>query len=141
MNSNRVLVASPNIDSRRVLVEILNHEGLSTIGVTRVRDCQNVLSTQAIRLIFCESRLSDGCYRDVLALARSTKHKVRVVVTSRLADWHEYGEAMREGAFDLVISPCGPADVLKVLTLIRREEFVDTLASTAQQNAASIAAA
>src|ERR1700674_3542614 len=90
MNSNRVLVASPDIQSRRTLVDILNREGLSTIGVSRVRDCQDVLAIQAVQLIFCESRLSDGDYRDVLALAQSAKQKVRVVVTSRLADWHEY---------------------------------------------------
>ncbi len=140
MNSNRVLVASPDIQSRRTLVDILNREGLSTIGVSRVRDCQDVLTIQAVQLIFCESRLSDGDYRDVLALAQSAKQKVRVVVTSRLADWHEYGEAMREGAFDLILSPCRPPDVVKVLTLIRREEFVVALAS-APPSAARTAAA
>jgi DNA-binding NtrC family response regulator len=140
MNSNRVLVASPDIQSRRTLVDILNREGLSTIGVSRVRDCQDVLTIQAVQLIFCESRLSDDDYRDVLALAQSAKQRVRVVVTSRLADWHEYGEAMREGAFDLILSPCRPPDVVKVLTLIRREEFVEALAS-APPSAARTAAA
>jgi DNA-binding NtrC family response regulator len=122
--SQHILVASPEIESRRMLVAVLNEEGLSTISVSRVRDCQDVLTTRFIRLVFCEPRLSDGNYRDVLAAARGLKHQVRVVVTSRLADWIECRDALREGAFDHIASPCHPTDVLRVLLQVKHEEAV-----------------
>jgi DNA-binding NtrC family response regulator len=44
------------------------------------------------------------------------------VVTSRLADWDEYLDALHHGAFDLITSPCQPTDVLWAVVQARREE-------------------
>ena len=46
---------------------------------------------------------------------------MRVVLTSRLADWDEYLDAMRLGAFDVIPTPCRSADVESVLTQSTRD--------------------
>jgi DNA-binding NtrC family response regulator len=65
--------------------------------------------------------LPDGNYRDFLTVLRSVKNKTRVVVTSRLADWDEYLEAMRLGAFDVIAAPCHSADVEWILVQAARD--------------------
>src|SRR5258708_1531027 len=85
----QILIASSELENRRVLNEVLHKEGYETICTSRVSECQEALQTQNVSLIFCDRRLSDGSYRDVIAAIRASRHHARIVVTSRLADWDE----------------------------------------------------
>ena len=118
----QILVASSELESRRALARILKEEGYEIVSASRVRECEEALASQQIRLVFCDRRLSDGSYRDVLAITRESQREVKMVVTSRLADWDEYLEALHQGAFDLIASPCRPTDVLWALIQARRED-------------------
>ena len=123
MDSPRqILVASSELENRRALTSILNKEGYETVCASRVSECQEALDGQNVSLVFCDRRLTDGSYTDVLAVTRSSKNNVRVVVTSRLADWDEYLEALHHGAFDLIASPCQPTDVLWAIIQAKRED-------------------
>lgn len=118
----QILVVSSELESRRTLNEILRKEGHETICASRLSECQEALQTQRVSLIFCDRRLSDGNYRDVVAATRAAHQPARVIVTSRLADWDEYLEALHNGAFDLIASPCQPTDVLWSIVQARRED-------------------
>ena len=117
----QILVVSSELENRRALNAILHKEGHDTISASRVSECLEALQTQNVSLIFCDRRLSDGNYRDVVAAARDSHPNARVVVTSRLADWDEYLDALHHGAFDLIASPCQPTDVLWAIVQARRE--------------------
>jgi DNA-binding NtrC family response regulator len=132
----QILVVSSESEGRRALTAILNREGWDTICASRVSECQEVLARLNISLVFCDRRLPDGAYRDVLAITRSLSRKVRLVVTSRLADWDEYLEALRHGAFELIVSPCQPSDVVWTMIQVRREDE-ETAASGAPGKARS----
>jgi DNA-binding NtrC family response regulator len=118
----QILVVSSELEHRRALNDILRKEGYETICASRVSECQEALQTQNVSLIFCDRRISDGNYRDVVALTRAANQRIRVVVTSRLADWDEYLDALHHGAFDLIASPCQPTDVLWAMVQARRED-------------------
>jgi DNA-binding NtrC family response regulator len=118
----QILIVSSELEHRRALNDILRKEGYETLCASRVSECQQALQTQKISLIFCDRRLSDGNYRDVVALTRASNQRIRVVVTSRLADWDEYLDALHHGAFDLIASPCQPTDVLWAMVQARRED-------------------
>jgi DNA-binding NtrC family response regulator len=118
----QILVASSELENRRALNNILRNEGYDTICASRVSECKEALQTQNVSLVFCDRRLSDGNYRDVVAAIRASHHHSRVVVTSRLADWDEYLDALHHGAFDLIASPCQPTDVLWAIVQARRED-------------------
>ena len=96
---------------------------------SRLSECLELLPTQNIGLIFCERHLADGTYRELVSATRPLTRKVPVIVTSRLADWDEYLEALRHGAFDLIPSPCQPHDVFWALQQIEREEEQERSAS------------
>jgi DNA-binding NtrC family response regulator len=118
----QILIVSSELENRRALNEILHKEGHDTICASRLSECLEALQTQNVSLIFCDRWLADGNYRDVVAASRATHPNAKVVVTSRLADWDEYLDALHHGAFDLIASPCQPTDVLWAIVQARREE-------------------
>src|SRR5260370_11156185 len=118
----QILIASSELENRRVLNEVLQKEGSEPFCAARVSECKEALQTQTVSLIFCDRRLSDGSYRDVIAAIRASRQHARIVVTSRLADWDEYLDALHHGAFDLIASPCQPTDVLWAIVPARRED-------------------
>lgn len=65
-----------------------------------------------IALIFCDDCLPDGSYRDLLdGLPRMTRRAPLVVVMSGQDRDRTYREAMEQGAFDVIASPCSKQDV------------------------------
>jgi two-component system response regulator AtoC len=137
----QILIVSPELEHRRALNEILRKEGHETICASRVSECQEALQTQNVSLIFCDRRLSDGNYRDVVEASRAARRHARVIVTSRLADWDEYLDALHNGAFDLIASPCQPTDVLWAIVQVRREDRQhDAFVAPAPARAASAVA-
>jgi two-component system, NtrC family, response regulator AtoC len=137
----QILIVSSELEHRRALNDILCKEGYETICASRVSECQEALQTQNVSLIFCDRRLSDGNYRDVVAATRASNQRIRVVVTSRLADWDEYLDALHYGAFDLIASPCQPTDVLWAMVQARREDSErDDFVAPAKARAASATA-
>jgi DNA-binding NtrC family response regulator len=120
--SSSALIVSSDPESRSILRSILEKEGLHAIQASGSGECLELLPTQNVGLVFCERRLVDGTYRELITATRMLNRKVPVIVTSRLADWDEYLEALRYGAFDLIASPCQPNDVFWALKQIEREE-------------------
>ena len=129
-----ILVASSESKNRNALMEILDREGWKTICASTASECEEVFNSHNIQVVFCERGLSDGTYRDLLAMTRSRGRNVCLVVTSRLADWDEYLEALNDGAFDLIASPSQTADVVRVLNQAHREGKM-TSASVPADNA------
>jgi DNA-binding NtrC family response regulator len=118
----QILIASSSLESRRALMQILTRQGLDPIGVANVAECREVMAKQRVGLVFSDPHLADGNYQDLLDIARSSAEKVRVVVTSNHADWDEYLEAIRHGAFDVIASPCRPTDVEWMVIQAKRDE-------------------
>ena len=137
----QILIVSSELENRRALNELLHKEGYETICASRVSECQEALQTQNVSLIFCDRRLPDGSYRDVIAAIRASRQHARIVVTSRLADWDEYLDALHHGAFDLIASPCQPTDVLWAIVQARREDHDRTGFVTATKARAASATA
>jgi len=121
----QILVVSSDLDHRRTLTSILQEDGWSPLHASRLNECRDLLAKQNVGLVFCERHLADGTYRDILSVARTSTRKVSVVVTSRLADWDEYLEALRHGAVDLIPSPCKKSDVTSALAQVRRGKSAD----------------
>jgi DNA-binding NtrC family response regulator len=118
----QIVVASSDLESRRLLMQILSRQGLDPISVSNLAECRETIEKERVGLIFADRHLADGSFRDVLELARLGTEKVRVVVTSKHPDWDEYLEAMRLGAFDVIASPCRPTDVEWMVIQAKRDE-------------------
>jgi DNA-binding NtrC family response regulator len=117
-----ILVVSSELKNRYALRGVLDRENQRVICASTVSECKELLACQDIGLVFCDRALTDGTYRDVLVITRFPSRSVPLVVTSRLADWDEYLEALNDGAFDLIASPSQTADVIRVLNQVFRED-------------------
>jgi DNA-binding NtrC family response regulator len=123
MNDNaEILVIASDPETRKTLSSILQTEGLNSVQASQLSEGRALLASRSVGMVFCERHLADGTYLDLLPAAQTKSGNVPVVVTSRLADWDEYLEALRHGAVDLIASPFKPSDVSAALAQARREK-------------------
>jgi DNA-binding NtrC family response regulator len=106
-----VLIASSDLQNRVALRDIFIQLGLDPLCSASMQETRETLATMPVSIIFCERRLSDGGFREMLNIAKRTNPKVCVVVTSRMENRDEYLEAIRLGAFEVIPFPCHPTDV------------------------------
>ena len=93
---------------------------VNTYASASLAEAEEVLSRQGVALVFCEDRLTDGSYRDLLKILRTWERAPRIVVTTRIGEWRDYLEALQLGAFDMIQYPYRSIDVeLNVLHAMR----------------------
>src|ERR1700730_1336138 len=117
-----IVIASSDPDYLRCFTDILRHQDLEPICTSTVMECRKVLVKETVGLVFCDRKFADGNYSDLIAAGRSVNSRARFVVTSPQADWDEFFEAMRFGAFDVITAPCRPKDVEWMIIQARRDD-------------------
>jgi DNA-binding NtrC family response regulator len=133
-----ILVASSDLEGRRALSNILDKLGVDPLTSSSVRECKELIASERVGLIFCDRLLADGNCYDLLNASRCGRTKARVVVMSSTADWDEFLEAMRLGAFDVIASPCRATDVeWMIIQALRYERTEARLALKPQATTAS----
>ena len=122
MNDKEILVIASDPETRKALSSILQTQGLKSVQASQLSEGRALLESQPVGMVSCERHLADGTYLDLLPTVQSKAGNVPVVVTSRLADWDEYLEALRHGAVDLIPSPCKKSDVTSALAQALNEK-------------------
>lgn len=114
-NLREVLVVSSDDEVRQNLAGIVGLCGLEPVLCVTVADSRAALSRYPICVVVCEDQLADGNYRDLVKAVERTTADAPVIVVSRLADWSEYMNAVRAGAFEYIGLPPRPAEIEWVL--------------------------
>lgn len=117
-----VLVVSSDALLRGSLAKTLTALGIDSVCLSTLRECYESLAQKHVALVFCDPRLADGDYQELLMARTASGTRPRVVVTSRTADWDEFKEAMHCGAFDVISVPCRRTDVEWMVTQAKRAE-------------------
>jgi DNA-binding NtrC family response regulator len=89
--------------------------------VKSVRSCCRALEhlvKERFAVVFCESTLEDGSWKDVLELIGTGPAATPLIVTSRLADATLWSEVLNLGGYDVLAKPFLTRDVTHVLTTI-----------------------
>ena len=85
----------------------------------RVRSCREAATElrrlKLSHLVFTDTYLSDGTWRDVLGLAENAAAPVAVIVVSRFSNVRLYLDAIESGATDFVVPPFVPSDLAYVV--------------------------
>ena len=116
----RALVVSSEVEVRKPLLRSLQWLQVDAIVCADLREAEEALSEHFVDVVFCDDRLPDGSYADLLR--RSSSKAPRIVVTTRTGDWELYFEALGKGAFDVIQSPCYSTHVEMTITRVLREE-------------------
>ena len=112
MNEERaVLIVSCRPENRKTLVRALDELSINCYVAPTIRDAREVLALRSLSLVFCEERLSDGSYCDLLRDVRATRPETGFVVLLCTGEREEYRRAMRLGAQEVLRCPLRPTDV------------------------------
>jgi two-component system response regulator PilR (NtrC family) len=114
-NIREVLVVSSDDEVRRNLAEIVGLWGLEPVLCATVADSRAALTRYPICVVVCEDQLADGNYRDLVEAVARTTADAPVIVVSRLADWNEYMNAVRAGAFDYIALPLRRTEIERAI--------------------------
>lgn len=119
-----ILVVSANLESRREVSKTLEALSVQVIPCSTLAQTEQVLSLQRPSLIFCEERLPDGDYADLLEWKLPGRITPPIVVLTRNGEWDLYMDATRRGAFDVIRSPWCPTDIeLSLIRGVREEKY------------------
>ena len=121
----QVMIGSPDLAVWERFTDILKAKGLA-------------LTREDVLLIFCENRLADGTYEDLLTAARNVRSQARIVVTGVEPDQFDslgYCKAREMGAFDVLRQSYGIKDLeWVIICAIRDQEGVRTAAAWHSHN-------
>jgi DNA-binding NtrC family response regulator len=119
----RALVVSPQLEVRRTLLRTLEVLCADVTVCSTREQAEDVLSRQAVEIVFCDDYLPDGSYADLIHGGHYGDRIPRVVVTTRTGEWELYFQAVAKGAFDVIRSPWYATDVeLTVIRALREED-------------------
>ena len=101
--------------------EIINHVVDSSpwrlTAVDSKLEASQELRHTRFTVVFCESSLSDGTWKDMLDIVSGLEEPPLLVVTSRLADEYLWAEVLNFGGYDVLAKPLIEDEVRRVLTL------------------------
>jgi len=117
-----VLVLSARPEKKKSLLRILEDLLVNVFGAATLAEAREVLSEQSISVVFCEARVSDGRYLDLLPFARAKQQSIQFVAMLGPGEWSEYMNARGFGAAKAVRWPLEPADVESALIPAMRKQ-------------------
>ncbi len=112
-----ILIVSSRLENKDKLVSVLDGLPVTAFAVPTIEQAIEVLSSSPIDLIFCEERVTDGFYRELLSAVHRHNLMIRFVLILCTGKWEECLEAMRLGVADVLQCPLEPSDIN--LTLVR----------------------
>jgi DNA-binding NtrC family response regulator len=119
----RALLVSPDMDVRRPLLRALETLCADVIVCLTRAQAEEVLSRQAVEMVFCDEHLPDGSYCDLIRSFGPDGAIPRVVLITRTGEWELYFEATSKGAFDVIRSPWHATDLeLAVIRACREQD-------------------
>lgn len=116
-----LILAADEIASATLPVLILQSglQPISMCSVTKLRSCK---LQSPISLLLCEERLPDGNFRDALGCLRQAGQRTPMIVFSRTAEWENYLEAVRCGAYDCLRYPFRAGELQQIIRVMLEQE-------------------
>jgi DNA-binding NtrC family response regulator len=110
-NGLPILIVSCRPDNRKMLMRVFDGLPIDSYSAPSIQQAKEALRLRAFSVVFCEERLSDGAYNDLLREVRTVSEDIRFVVMLCTGEWEEYLEALRLGAEEVLRCPLQPTDV------------------------------
>ena len=115
------LIVSGRAENRERLSGILASRSMCIFIVSTVAHARELLQVQPIAIVFCDERLSDGTYHEVVRFAKAQHKNMEFIVVLSTGEWPEFLEALGMGV-DVIRYPFQPTDIdLVLIRAIRRD--------------------
>jgi DNA-binding NtrC family response regulator len=127
----QVLVVFGDDEHRAGLASALCECGADITVPANCSEALQLLASRRFALVFCEDGMAGCDFRKVLETNNSTGGATGVVVCSRRGGLDEYLEVMRSGAFDFIVPPYRPGDLVPIIATVVRGYRNEGIASGA----------
>ena len=111
MDIQDVLIVSDHLENRKLLLSTLKGLPVSAFCVSTIADAMEVLRSHPSAVTFCEERVSDGSYRQLLTAVVASGRTNRFIVVLCAGEWEESLEALRLGASETLRCPLQAPDI------------------------------
>jgi len=108
------LIAEDNDLSRDFMYRALRSAGHEVLTVTNVPDGQALIETRPIDLAIIDLGLGERDGRELLDLLHEVSPEVPVIIITANDTATSAVELLRRGAYDYVVKPVGPSDLLRL---------------------------
>jgi len=112
---SRILFISGHRDDARNLTQMLQSLPLVLDHVGSLHQARTKLQQDDYDVILTEATVADGCWMDVLHLARECPRELEVIVTDPHADARLWAEVLNLGGYDLLAQPFYQPEVRRIL--------------------------
>lgn len=119
-NRSQALVAVPDVRGRTALASALETKGLDPLFASTLDEAKTILRHEAVAVVFCQQRLADGGFEDVLAENAKLTPNIPIIVCSPSDDSSLYIDVMSRGAFDFIAFPYSRHEIDWVLSCALR---------------------
>jgi len=116
----KVLIVSADAECRRRMAESLTLWKMEPVLAADYTQGKDVLEKEPIALAFCDSRLPDDGFREMLSLTSTQKRPVPLVAL--VCDEKGYQDATVLGAFDAIPLPCEHSDVRWIVIRVMHDQ-------------------
>jgi DNA-binding NtrC family response regulator len=106
-----ILIVSCRPENRKMLLRVFEDLPIDSYSASSIHQAKEALRARSFSVVFCEERLTDGAYTDLLKELKNTQPSTRLVVMLCTGEWEEYLEALRLGAEEVLRCPLQPTDV------------------------------
>jgi len=109
----RVLAVIPQETDLAVLSRILSHSAWTVLSVSSVLEARRLLTKEHVHVLLAERQLSDGDWKDLLAITGDMPDPPQLIVISREGDERLWAEVLNLGAWDVLVKPFHPKEVFR----------------------------
>jgi DNA-binding NtrC family response regulator len=106
-----ILIVSCRPENRKMLMRIFEGLPVDSYVASNLDEARMTLKSRQFAVVFCEERLRDGSYRELMSEVQSNAPDTQFIVLLCTGEWEEYLEALRLGAEEVIRCPLQPTDV------------------------------
>ena len=110
-----ILVVDDDVTFTQILKIFLSKNGYSVDVAHNVTDAARILDKGTYHLYLFDYRLPDGTGLDIMSAATNKNRKAPAIIMTSFNDVRTSVQAMRMGAFDYIIKPINPDELLMVI--------------------------
>lgn len=125
MESLEVLVVCADREVSKKISAVAARRGLRVVLAATVQQARETVAAGRVGLVFCEERLADGDFRDLLLSVSRAAERIPLVVMARVGEWQEYLRAVSLGAFDFIAPPFRRPELERLFRNALREHVPD----------------
>jgi DNA-binding NtrC family response regulator len=106
-----ILIVSCRPENRKILMRVFDGLPIDCYTAPSIQQAKEALRLRQFSVVFCEERLFDGAYQELLPEVRATEASIRFVVLLCTGEWEECLKALRLGVEEVLRCPLQPTDI------------------------------